>query len=325
MQRDLYKVLCSWKNDSARRPLLLRGARQVGKSYIVADFGKKEFASLVLLNFEKNPEYKEIFSSNVPSGIIENIAIFTGKRITPGSTLLFLDEVQECPSAITALRYFFEEMPKLHIIAAGSLLEFTIDSANIKMPVGRIQYLFMYPLSFGEFLCAIGEEKLRAHIKTKETLAALPDALHHKLNELVRKYFLLGGMPAVVNEYLTSHDILKCQRTQRSIIDTYSDDFGKYSRKAMHRYLEKIFHSAAAMVGQRFVYSHVDSTIKSRELKAALELLEMAGVVRKIRRTSGAGLPLEAGSSDNGFKALFMDIGLMHAENKIYGETANAD
>jgi hypothetical protein len=324
MQRDINNTLCSWKSDSARRPLLLRGARQVGKSYSVSEFGKKEFGSFVVLNFEKNPEYKEIFSTNIPSEIIEKIALFTGKKITPGGTLLFLDEVQECPSAIMAMRYFFEEMPQLHVIAAGSLLEFTLESADFRMPVGRIQYLYMYPLSFGEFLCAIGEEELRAHIKIRENLAALPDALHNKLNELVRKYFLIGGMPAVVGDYCARHDILKCQRIQRSIIDTYHDDFGKYAGKSTHSHLNTVFHSVAAMTGQRFVYAHVDQTVKSRELKNALELLEMAGVVRKIKRTTGAGLPLEAGASDTVFKVFFMDIGLLHAENGIYGETAKA-
>ena len=221
-----------------------------------------------------------------------------------------------------ALRYFYEEKQALHIIAAGSLLEFTIRSENFRMPVGRVQYIYLFPLSFSEFLEAIGEATLRDHISDPTHLRLIPDALHQKLNEYIKKYFLIGGMPAVVNQYITNHDIISCQKIQRLIIDTYLDDFGKYARKIKHRYLNKIFNAVPTMVGKKFKYSHVDNTIKSRELKEALELLEMAGVVKKIKKTSGAGLPLEAGVKEQHFKVLFMDVGLLHAANGIYSDTA---
>jgi len=324
MKRDIYALLQEWKNDNNRRPLLLRGARQVGKTYIVNKFGQKEFDSFITLNFEKNPEYKDIFQSLVPEDIIERIALFTGMRVIPGKTLLFFDEVQDCAAAIMALRYFYEEKQALHIIAAGSLLEFTIKSKDFRMPVGRVQYIYLFPLSFSEFLEALGETALRDHISNPTHLKLIPDALHQKLNEYIKKYFLIGGMPAVVNQYITSHDIIACQRIQRLIIDTYLDDFGKYARKIKHRYLTKIFNAVPTMVGRKFKYSHVDNTIKSRELKEALELLEMAGVVRKIKKTSGAELPLEAGVKEQHFKVLFMDVGLLHAANEIYSDTAQA-
>ncbi len=321
MKRDLYEILCQWKRDSSRRPLLVRGARQVGKTYLVNELGLREFESLITLNFEKNPEYKEIFNSLEPPTILEKITLFTGKKIDHGKTLLFFDEIQECASAIMALRYFYEEMPSLHIIAAGSLLEFTLKSQNFRMPVGRIQYLYLFPISFGEFIEALGEKELRNYIGDLKKLPMLPKPLQMKLNEYVRKYFILGGMPAVVREYCKTGDIIACQRIQRGIIDTYQDDFGKYSRKLKHRYLNKIYNAVPKMVGQKFVYAHVDKTIKSRELKEALELLEMAGVVKKIKRTSGAGLPLEAGVKDTYFKVLFLDVGLLHAVNGIYATT----
>jgi predicted AAA+ superfamily ATPase len=182
----------------------------------------------------------------------------------------------------------------------------------------------MFPLSFGEFLDAIGHEKLRAHLIKYENLSNLPKALHDKLNEFIRKYFLLGGMPEVVKAYSVSQDIIKCQKIQQSVIDTYIDDFAKYARKSKHRYLKKIFNAVPAKVGQKFMYSQVDNTIKSRDLKEALEILEMAGVVYRIKRTSGAGLPLEAGAKESYFKMIFLDIGLLHAVNGVYTDTVKS-
>ena len=271
MKRDLYEILCQWKRDKNRRPLLVRGARQVGKTFLVNEFGMREFDSLITLNFEKNPEYKEIFNSLDPRNILEKITLFTGKRIEPGKTLIFFDEVQDCASAIMALRYFYEEMPLLHIVAAGSLVEFTLESENFRMPVGRIQYVYLFPMSFGEFIEATGEKELRNYICDHKKLQMLPESLHAKLNEYIRKYFILGGMPAVVREYCETRDIIACQRIQRAIIDTYKDDFGKYSRKLKHRYLNKIYNAVPKMVGRKFIYARVDNTIKSRELKEALE------------------------------------------------------
>lgn len=324
MKRDLYEELCQWQRDPNRRPLLVRGARQVGKTYLVEEFGRREFVSLITLNFEKNPEYKDIFNSLEPVDILEKIVLFSGKRVEPGKTLLFLDEVQDCPRAIMAMRYFFEEVPALHVIAAGSLVEFTLESENFRVPVGRIQYIYLFPMSFGEFIEALGEKELRNHIWDHKNLPTLPDSLNVKLNEYIRKYFILGGMPAVVQEYCETGDMLSCQRIQRAIVDTYQDDFGKYSKKLRHRYLDKIYNAVPKMVGRKFVYAHVDNTIKSRELKAALALLEKAGVVTKVKRTSGAGLPLEAGVKDAFFKVLFLDVGLLHSVNGIYLDTVQA-
>jgi uncharacterized protein len=322
MKRDIYKILVDWKSSANRRPLLIRGARQTGKTYIVNEFGTHEFDHMVYLNFERNPEYIEIFNTYVPSDIIEKIALYTSKKTVLGQNLLFLDEIQECPNAIISLRYFFEEMPALHVVGAGSLLEFSLSIKNFKMPVGRIQYLYLYPLSFGEFLDALKETELRKHIADMENLENIPEALHTKLNEYVRKYFVTGGMPAVVKEYTTTRDVIKCKMIQRSIIDTYIDDFAKYSQVSKHTYLRKVFNAVPAMIGQKFIYAQVDRSIKSRELKEALELLETAGVVYRVRQTSGAGLPLAAGVHESIFKMLFLDIGLFHAISGIYSDTA---
>lgn len=322
MKRDIYSTLYSWKAALNRRPLLIRGARQTGKSYIVNEFGQTEFKSLITLNFERNPEYKDIFDTFNPFEILERISLYTGKKTEPGETLLFLDEIQECPKAITSLRYFYEEMPQIHVIAAGSLLEFALSSENFRMPVGRIQYLFLFPLSFGEFLTAIGETELRAFVTDLSKLEIIPENLHLKLLEYVRKYFIIGGMPAVVQEYISTRNIFDCQKIQRSILDTYSDDFAKYARKSKHQYLKKVFNAVPGMVGQKFVYTQVDREIKSRDLKEALELLETAGVVTRIRQVNGVGLPLSASVNEAYFKVIFLDVGLLHAISGIYADTA---
>ncbi len=325
MKRDFYTTLVEWKDTSERRPLLVRGARQTGKTYLVSEFGNNEFDHFIYINFERNPEFKEIFDTFIPDEIVEKITLFTAKKVTAGKTLLFLDEIQECPRAIVSLRYFFEEMPGLHVIGAGSLLEFALTSENFRMPVGRIQYLYLYPLSFGEFLEANGEEDLRKHVLDFKNLEKLPEGLHTKLNEYIRKYFITGGMPAVVKEYVSTRDVIKCQRIQRSILDTYLDDFAKYARLTKHVYLRKVFNAVPAMVGRKFVYAQVDRFEKSRVLKEALELLETAGVVTRIKQTSGAGLPLSAGVHESIFKVLFLDIGLFHAISGIYSETAREE
>ena len=322
MERDIYSILKQWKSSNERRPLLIRGARQTGKTFIVKEFGKKEFNDQIYINFERNPEYRDIFDTFLPLEIIEKISLFTSKTPIQGKTLLFLDEIQDCPKAIVSLRYFFEELPGLHIIGAGSLLEFALRSEKFKMPVGRVQYLYLQPMSFGEFLDAVGESKLRSHIREMANLEKLPESLHLKLNEYVRKYFITGGMPAVVNEYVTSRDLNICKRIQRSILDTYIDDFAKYSSEVKHVYLRKVFNAVPAIVGQKFVYAQIDRHVKSRELKNALELLETAGVVTRIRQTSGAGIPLSSGVHESIFKVLFLDIGLFHAICGIYTETA---
>lgn len=321
MRRSIYKSLLKWKKEPNRKPLLLRGARQIGKTYIVDELGKNEFKLSITLNFERNPEYKAIFSSYSPLEILEKIALYTGKQILKGETLLFLDEIQECPKAIMSLRYFYEEMPEMHIIGAGSLLEFSLQSADYRMPVGRVQYLYMYPLSFSEFLIALNEKPLNDYILNDINLPKIPNELHAKLIDYVRKYYIIGGMPAVVNEYISVKNILACQRIQHSILETYQDDFAKYTRKSQFKYVKKVFSVISTLIGQKVVYTNIDNVAKSRDLKAAFELLETAGIVYKVKRTSGAGLPFEASTKENYYKPVFLDIGLMHAMNGIYSET----
>ncbi len=311
MKRDIEEIFKSWKDEKHRYPLLVRGARQVGKTYSIIKFGKNEFENLVEINFEQKPQYKICFDTLEPEKIIESLSILSKSDIIPGKTLLFLDEIQECPNAISALRYFYEQMPGLHVIGAGSLMEFVISQENFRMPVGRVQYIYMKPLSFLEFLDAVGENRTR---KTVENITwnNLPSpAVHHHLIFLVKKYSIVGGMPAVVSEYATTANLDRCLQIQTVIIQTYRDDFGKYASKVKHKYLEKIFYAVPKMIGKKFKYSHVDSIMQSRDLKEALELLDKAGVVYRIKQISGEGLPLEANAKGRHFKTTFLDIGLM--------------
>lgn len=322
MKRDIFTNLLAWKDSKNRQPLLLRGARQTGKTFIINDFGNQSFNNFISLNLERNPEYKDIFNTRIPIEIVEKIILFTGQKIEPGNTLLFFDEIQECPDAIVSLRYFYEEMPDLHVIGAGSLLEFALLSEEFRMPVGRIQYLYLYPMSFGEFLDAVGETELRNFIADFNNLKKLPTGLHEKLNEYIRKYYIIGGMPAVVNEYISSRDVIKCQQIQQSIVDTYVDDFAKYAKVSKHNNLRNVFHAIPGMVGQKFVYAQVDRLTKSRELKEALELLETAGIITRVWQTIGAGIPLAGNINTSYFKVIFLDIGLFHSVSGIYSETA---
>jgi len=207
------------------------------------------------------------FDTLEPKKIIEILSVLSKSDIIPGKTLLFLDEIQECPNAITALRYFYEQMPGLHVIGAGSLLEFVISQGNFRMPVGRIQYLYMKPLSFLEFLNAVGENRTRKIIENSawDNLPSL--TIHQHLISLIKKYSIIGGMPAVVSEYISTSNLDKCFQIQTIIIQTYRDDFGKYTSKVKYKYLEKIFFAVPKMIGRKFKYSHVDNSMQSRDLK----------------------------------------------------------
>jgi predicted AAA+ superfamily ATPase len=313
--------LVSWKSGPGRLPLLVRGARQVGKSYTIEKFGKDFFETCVTIDFDLYPQFAACFSGSLdPRDICAAISVIAGKEIIPGKTLLFLDEIQQCPRAIMALRYFYEKLPDLHVIGAGSLLEFALSAEEIRMPVGRVQYLFMYPLTFAEFLEATAQLPALDNISGHLVDRPYPDAVHQHLLALLRVYLTIGGMPAVVREYSASGNISLCARIQTGIVQTYRDDFGKYAGKAQVAHLQNVFAAVPKMVGRKFKYAAVDDTVHSRELKGALELLEKAGVVYRVKQTSGSGLPLEAGASERNFKVVFLDVGLMQNLCGLSGE-----
>ena len=319
MRRDIEKELILWKAQKEKYPLIIRGARQVGKSYLVETFGKTHFQNNVVVNLEFQPQLKDCFKSLDPSEIINKLQLILGVQIKEDNTLLFLDEIQECPQAIMALRYFKEKMPKLSIIAAGSLLEFVMRSPDFKMPVGRIQFLYLEPMSFSEYLDAAGNQNLREFISDVKLTDSIDDVIHKKLLELLRIYIIVGGMPAALTEYLSSKDLMNCQRIQTALLQTYRSDFGKYAKISQHKYLQKVFDTAPRMAGQRIKYSNIDPDTRSRDLKNALNLLTLAGIVRPIYLTKASGLPLGAQINEQRFKINFLDVGLMQNSCGLQG------
>ena len=311
MKRDIERELFNWKEHKDRLPLLLRGARQVGKSYIVEEFGKKVFKNTVVVNFEYRPELKHCFTTLDPIEIINKLQLLMGVTIEAEKTLLFLDEIQECPNAIMALRYLKEKYNGLAVIGAGSLMEFALNSPDFRMPVGRVQFIYLEPLSFGEFLTASGNEQLRHHLQEIRLNSKFDDAIHQKLMDLLRIYLIVGGMPAVVKEYLEAKNFLSCQRIQNSLLQTYRSDFGKYARSSGHKYLQKVFNEVPRLVGGRIKYSNIDPDSKSRDIKQALNLLKLAGIICPVYATAASGLPLGAQTNETKFKLNFLDVGLM--------------
>lgn len=307
MYRTIFKPLQTWRNSGVRKPLLIRGARQVGKTWLVRQLGK-EFKNCVELNFEEDPELKVFFEGNLdPASITTNLSNYLGTKIVAGETLLFFDEIQGCPRAITAMRYFYEKMPQLHVIGAGSLIEFELE--NISMPVGRIESMYLYPLSFSEYLNALGRDDLNIML-AERAFNHIEEPIHKLLLAHVRDYSFIGGMPEVVGHFLKTSNVKECQKLQTDIIETYRKDFAKYAKRAQIKYLRLVFDAVPRLLGNKFIYSHVSSEIKSRELGEALNMLEMAGVVYKICHSNCDGLPLGASADPARFKALFFDIGL---------------
>ena len=308
------RALCylkEWKTRHTRKPLVLRGARQVGKTKLAADlFGKNEFESVVEINFEARHEYAEYFRSNDPAKIVALLETTAGKRIIDGNTLLFLDEIQAEPQVLASLRYFYEKRPSLHVIAAGSLLEFALQEFEYSMPVGRVEYLFLEPLSFEEFLPAIGAQSLADWIATYSPGDQVPDAFHAELMEKVLLYWMVGGLPEAVSVYAETHSLLEVERVQQTLIETYMEDFAKYRKRVPREMLEAVFTSVPQQIGRKFSYVEVSRDARSREIAAAVELLRKARVLTRVNRSPGNGVPIGAGEDVRNFKAYALDIGL---------------
>lgn len=289
-------------------PLLLRGPRQVGKTHAARELGKT-FDDFVEINLESDEEVGLIFERTMlPERIIQELSVYLKKQIKPGKTLLFLDEIQARPRAITALRYFYEKMPQLHVIAAGSLLDFGIQ--QVGSPVGRVESLYMYPLSFMEFLAAIGEQLLIKEILNHDVQSQMTEALHLKALRHTAVYAALGGMPKIVECWRTKQDPLGCSRLHDRLIEQYREDFGKYAKRTQIKYLDLLFNSIPMQQGRKFKYSLLEGEFRKRELAPALDLLEIAGIAQKVHYSSGQGIPLGAQTDPQDYKVIFFDVGL---------------
>jgi predicted AAA+ superfamily ATPase len=309
MKRFIEDILIKWKDEKGRKPLVLSGARQVGKSYVIEQNFASHFEQLLSINFEKQPEFNSCFESGYdPARILRRIEALAGQRVTSGRALLFFDEVQFCPEAIISLRYFFEELPDLHIVAAGSLLEFTIE--KISIPVGRVTFRHLGPLSFEEFLFNSGNQVLLDEIRKHPVSRPFPEALHNKAISLLKEYMTIGGMPQVVASYIEDQDYLRCQELLTDLLESYLKDFPKYSSKHSDlKYIDTVFSRIPHLVGNQFKFVQISRDIQSKYLKSGLDLLDKADLVKFIYKTSG--IPLGANYNPQRFKLLFIDIGLM--------------
>jgi predicted AAA+ superfamily ATPase len=307
MKRLAEKEIIEWKNSPRRKPLIIRGARQVGKTWLVENVLANLFDSFVKIDLEKRRDLHVHFAGNLePRTILNHLELVTS-RIISGKTLLFFDEIQACPRAITALRYFYEQMHELHVVAAGSLLEFAFD--EISVPVGRVQYLHLHPMTFYEYLLAIGKEPMADYSITPPKRAA-PSIQKIILSEL-RNYFFVGGMPECVKTWRDSGSMVETFQVQSEILESYRDDFSKYKPRIDTACLDAVFLNAAKSVGEQLKYTRLNSGHSGQMNRKAFDLLNKAQIVQKIPSCDPSGLPLGATANQKKFKASLMDIGLL--------------
>lgn len=310
MRRQAIADLDQWKTVTNRKPLIIRGSRQVGKTYLIENWGRNCFESVVTLNFEQEKILERHFISLDPKKIISSLELELNVDIQPGRTLFFLDEIQAAPIAISALRYFYEQLPDLHVIATGSLLDFTLDTMDTPMPVGRVEYYFLHPFSFVEFLDATGAEKLATFLREIVELNEISEAIHLRLLEKLREYYFVGGMPAAVHDYAMNSNFRNVQRIQSSIVLTLQDDFNKYRKRFDPELLRIVLHSTAAHPVRRQKYVDISRNHRAEQIKKAFELLRLARLVDLVFFSTAQGIPLLVQARPDLFKPLFLDIGL---------------
>ena len=309
-KRNIDDKLLEWKESPRRNPLLIRGPRQVGKSTAVRHLGKG-FKYFVEVNLESQPSIRQLFTKDIDvHRTCEAISATLGIPVVAGKTLLFIDEIQVSQEAIMSLRYFKEDYPELHVIAAGSLLEFTLEELP-SFGVGRIRSLYMYPFSFDEFLLAQGLDTTVDFKHKATSLSPLPEAVHNKLVEQLKTFYLVGGMPAAITEWVESKSYIECTRVHNDILDTYQDDFSKYKSRVSPALLRQVLRSVALQAGCKFVFRQVADDIHSSVIKEALHLLTLAGLIKPVSHSDGNGVPLGAEENCNYTKYLFLDLGLM--------------
>ncbi len=307
MKRLVDKLLLGWKSSSRRKPLLVRGARQVGKTYTLRQLGTEHFDDLAVVDLERQRDWHRVFEGDLSARrVLAELELLLGRKIIPGKTLLFLDEIQSCPRAILALRYFFEETPDLHVVAAGSLLEFALK--DVSFPVGRLQFLEMHPLTFAEYLWAVGLETAAEAVLAPP--APLPSSVHELLLRELRTYCLVGGMPECVRAYAERRSIQECFDVQRELVESLRQDFSKYAPRSDRHCLDSVLGGLARSVGSPVKYSKLAEGHAHATIKRAVDLLCLARVVKRVPSADPSGLPLGTRASATRFKALLVDVGL---------------
>ena len=317
MKRHAIQKLTDWKNSPNRKPLIIRGARQVGKTWLMKEFGKSEYKRTIYINFELQDLMREHFSADLNTQrIIEGLEL-TFSKINPQETLIILDEIQECPKALTALKYFYENNPEYHIIAAGSLLGVTIHE-NTSFPVGKVDFLDLYPLSFLEFLDAVGEENFAELIDTPQSPNI--NIFKSKYIELLKKYYYIGGMPEVLNVYLDTNDFKAVRKTQNTILETYRNDFSKHISTSGKLKIDMLWESIPNQLtheSKKFIYKKVKQNARADEFEEALSWLINCGLVYKINCITKPDFPIKAYEDSKMFKLFILDTGLLCALSKL--------
>ncbi|CAC9632803.1 ATP-binding protein [thiotrophic endosymbiont of Bathymodiolus puteoserpentis (Logatchev)] len=326
MFRNRLIDLQHWSQDLQRKPLIIRGARQVGKSTLVSLFAKQQEFDLLLLNFERNPEYAEFFVSNDPIKIIQLLELGLNRDIIIGKTLLFLDEIQATPKVLAVLRYFYEELPKLHIIVAGSLLDFALYFPTYSMPVGRISYMYLQPMGFVEFLLAIKKNKLADYLKNWRLGVEIPNALHQSLMSAFKEFMIVGGMPEAVKTYAKTASLKQTELVKQDLLATFQDDFSKYTQSNNTILLRKIFSTIPTIVGNKIKYSSLSKDHRATEVAKMIDLLVSARIASKVVHSSANGVPLAAEAKHKFYKLIFLDVGLISSVlNLDYQAFINTD
>ena len=291
--------------------MVLRGARQVGKTWLVREFARENFSQLVEINFDQTPDQAKLFVKGDVDRCLQLLEIEYETEIIPNETLLFLDEIQAVPEILPYLRYFYEDRPDIFVIAAGSLLEFLLSEHDFSMPVGRIEYLHLGPLTIEEFLLAMDQQRLVSFLSNFHPSDSIPESLHQKCLDFLKLHWIIGGMPAAVSAYRDTKSFRQPGKEHGIILQTYEDDFSKYGKRIYPQRLRKVFQRIPTMVGKKLKYVNLDQEERSKDLADTLDLLEMAKVIYKVHHSAGNGVPLGAEMKEKDFKPLFLDTGLM--------------
>lgn len=320
MKRDIYKLLEEWKQSDRRKPLVLNGARQVGKTYALKHFGKTSYRKMIYLNFEKDEKLGQYFENTLdPLQLVKILSIHAEIEIEPRDTLLIFDEIQECPKALNSLKYFCEEANEYHVVAAGSLLG--VKTAGEKgFPVGKVNFLNMYPLTFFEFLSALGQEKTRLFLEEYHSYEPLPPPIHEKLLSLLKIYFFVGGMPEAVAEYTKTEKLHIVREIQSEILNAYEKDFAKHAPPNEIMKITTVWkqvHRQLAKENKKFIFAAIRKSARGRDYEDAIQWLSDAGLIHKSYLVETPKFPLSAYSENSIFKIFLADVGLLGAQSAL--------
>lgn len=320
MKRNLINKLIAWKENENRKPLILKGVRQCGKTYLLKDFGEKYYDNVAYFNFEETEALATVFEKDYDTKrILFELELFFGKSIIPEKTLIIFDEIQECGRALTAMKYFCENAPEQHIVCAGSLLGVALQK-KLSFPVGKVDFLTLYPMSFSEFLRACDAVSLADYVKGFKKGDRVPEPVGDKLTSFLRQYYIVGGMPEVVAAWRKNGNIEEVERIQQSIINSYELDFAKHAPINDFPKLNAIWHSIPEQLAKentKFIFSHVKKGWRSKELEDALEWLVAAGLVYKVKKIEKPFMPLSSYADDTAFKLYMADVGILRKLSKL--------